>query len=150
MRYFCSFKYLMTATESREALTILNTGKHQNFVYLFFLLGLPCLRDAVLSNEFSLNHYHHFAHLTTALCKLHSVPLSKVCDLRFYWITLWDSFQIFMDNRSVPLTATLSFIFLPRYLTMVSPHVRESGFRNPGIFCLRNPESWALESGIQH
>ena len=69
----------MTATESHEALTILNTGKHQNFVYLFFLLGLPCLRDAVLSKEFSLNHYHHFAHLTTALCKLHSVPLSKVC-----------------------------------------------------------------------
>ena len=32
----------------------------------------------------------------------------------------------------------------------VSPHVRESGFRNPGIFCLWNPESWALESGIQH
>ena len=31
-----------------------------------------------------------------------------------------------------------------------SPHVRESGFRNPGIFCLWNPESWALESGIQH
>ena len=32
----------------------------------------------------------------------------------------------------------------------VSPHVRESGFRNPGIFCSWNPESWALESGIQH
>ena len=32
----------------------------------------------------------------------------------------------------------------------LSPHVRESGFRNPGIFCLWNPESWALESGIQH
>ena len=31
-----------------------------------------------------------------------------------------------------------------------SPHVRESGFRNPGIFCSWNPESWALESGIQH
>ena len=32
----------------------------------------------------------------------------------------------------------------------ISPHVRESGFRNPGIFCLWNSESWALESGIQH
>jgi len=29
------------------------------------------------------------------------------------------------------------------------PHVRESGFRNPANFCLWNPESWALESGIQ-
>ena len=32
----------------------------------------------------------------------------------------------------------------------ILPHVRESGFRNPGSFCLWNPESWALESGIQH
>ena len=31
---------------------------------------------------------------------------------------------------------------------LISPHVRESGFRNPRIFCLWNPESWALESGI--
>ena len=31
----------------------------------------------------------------------------------------------------------------------VSPDVRESGFRNPGIFCQWNLESWALESGIQ-
>ena len=40
-----------------------------------------------------------------------------------------------------------------------SSHVRESVFRNPGNFCLRilnagkfcwwNPESWAVESGIQ-
>ena len=30
-----------------------------------------------------------------------------------------------------------------------SPHVRESGFRNRGNFCLWNPEPWALESGIQ-
>ena len=32
---------------------------------------------------------------------------------------------------------------------MISPHVRESGFPNPGKFCLWNPESWGLESGIQ-
>ena len=31
----------------------------------------------------------------------------------------------------------------------ISPHVRESGFPNPGKFCLWNLESWALESGIQ-
>ena len=36
------------------------------------------------------------------------------------------------------------------FITLLSPHVRESGFRNPGILCLWNPESWALESGIQH
>ena len=31
----------------------------------------------------------------------------------------------------------------------ISPHVRESGIRNPTFFRLWNPESWALESGIQ-
>ena len=30
-----------------------------------------------------------------------------------------------------------------------SPHVGECGFRNPGKFYLWNPESWALESGMQ-
>ena len=79
MRYFCPFKYLMTATESHVALTILNTGKHHQFRLFVLFTGLPCPRDAVLSNEFSVDHYYHFALLTTALCKLHSVPLSKVC-----------------------------------------------------------------------
>ena len=32
---------------------------------------------------------------------------------------------------------------------MISPHVRESGFPNPGKFYLWNPESWGLEFGIQ-
>ena len=32
---------------------------------------------------------------------------------------------------------------------MIWPHVRESGFPNPGKFSLSNPESWGLESGIQ-
>ena len=71
--YFCPFKYLMTATESHVALTILNTGKHQNFVYLFFLLGYLAFEMLFLSNEFSVDHYYHFALLTTALSKLHSV-----------------------------------------------------------------------------
>ena len=31
----------------------------------------------------------------------------------------------------------------------ISPLVRESGFPNPGKFCLWNREFWALESGIQ-
>ena len=31
----------------------------------------------------------------------------------------------------------------------MSPHVRESGFQNPGNFCLWNQESWALANGIQ-
>ena len=35
------------------------------------------------------------------------------------------------------------------FLILLPGHVRESRFRNPGNFCLWNPESWALESGIQ-
>ena len=34
-------------------------------------------------------------------------------------------------------------------ISKTSPHVRESGIRNPTFFSLWNPESWALESGIQ-
>ena len=29
------------------------------------------------------------------------------------------------------------------------PHVKESGFQNPGNFCLLNMESWVLESGTK-
>ena len=111
----------MTATESHVALMILNTGKHQNFVYLYFFTGLPCLRDAVLSNEFSVDHFYHFALLTTALRKLHSVPFSKVC-VKKYQVLLDNVVRLLpnlYDNKSVPSTATLCFIFLTRYLTMV-------------------------------
>jgi len=34
-------------------------------------------------------------------------------------------------------------------ISVVSPHVRESGIQNPTFFGYWNPESWALESGIQ-
>ena len=34
-------------------------------------------------------------------------------------------------------------------VNFLSPHIRESGIRNPTFFCLWNPESGALESGIQ-
>jgi len=35
------------------------------------------------------------------------------------------------------------------FRTKKSPDVMESGFRNQGNFCLGNPESWSLDSGIQ-
>ena len=37
----------------------------------------------------------------------------------------------------------------PQRCSPISPHVRKSGFCNPRKFCLWNPESWALESGVQ-
>ena len=54
---------------------LINTGKHQNFVYLFFLLGYLAFEMLFLA----MNFQSIIALLTTALRKLHSVPLSKVC-----------------------------------------------------------------------
>ena len=34
-------------------------------------------------------------------------------------------------------------------ITEISRHVKESGFRNPGNFCMWNLESWAAESRAQ-
>ena len=117
MRYFCPFNYLMTATESHVALMILNTGKHQNFVYLFFLLGYFTFEMLFLA----MNFQSIIALLTTALCKLHSVPLSKVCVEKSQ--VLLDNVVRLLpnlyDNKSVPSTATLCIIFLTRYSTMV-------------------------------
>ena len=62
-----------------RSLDDLKHWKASEFRFFVLFTGLPCLRDAVLSNEFSVDHYYHLALLTTALCKLHSVPLSKVC-----------------------------------------------------------------------
>ena len=39
----------------------------------------------------------------------------------------------------------------PIHLKIPGPHIRESGFRNPGNFCMWNPEYWEffhVESGI--
>ena len=53
------------------------------------------------------------------------------------------------------LSSVVPFIALRgrRIHLFASPYVRESGFRNPGSFlgnfCLWNPESKALGSGIQ-
>ena len=34
-------------------------------------------------------------------------------------------------------------------MSVMSPSVRESEFRNPGNCCSWNPKSWALDSGVQ-
>ena len=63
------------------------------------------------------------------------------------------TFLFCMDRRLTQPTLDLQKsekLFNKKHKTHTSPHVRESGFRNPGTFCSWNPESWALESGIQH
>ena len=104
-----------------RSLDDLKHWKASEFRFFVLFTGLPCLRDAVLSNEFSVDLYYHFALLTTALCKLHSVPLSKVCVEKSQ--VLLDNVVRLLpnlyDNKSVPSTTTLCFIFFTRYLTMV-------------------------------
>ena len=46
-----------------------------------------------------------------------------------------------MGEKKVQLTNFVTAAF--------SPHVRNSWFPNPGNFCVWNPGTWALESGIQ-
>ena len=56
-----------------------------------------------------------------------------------------------------PQISAGQYRLLPHAYTQRSPHARyskvfharESGFRNPGKFCLWNLESWALDSGAQ-
>ena len=99
-----------------RSLDDLKHWKASEFRLFVLFTGLPCLRDAVLSD-----HLYHFALLTTALRKLHLVPLSKVCVEKSQ--VLLDNVVRLLpnlyDNKSVPSTATLCFIFLTRYLTMV-------------------------------
>ena len=57
-----------------RSLDDLKHWKASEFRLFVLFIGLPCLREAVLSNECSVDHCYHFALLTTALCKLHSVP----------------------------------------------------------------------------
>ena len=104
-----------------RSLDDLKHWKASEFRLFVLFTGLPCLRDAVLSNEFSVDLYYHFALLTTALCKLHSVPLSKVC-VEKSQVLLYNVVRLLpnlYDNKSVPSTATLCIIFLTRYLTML-------------------------------
>ena len=51
------------------------------------------------------------------------------------WVTL-----------DIHFSRALAKIIHPVWKIQLSPHVRESGFRNPENDCLWNPESWALES----
>ena len=84
---------------------LINTGKHQNFVYLFFLLGYLAFEMLFLA----MNFQSIIALLTTALRKLHSVPLSKVCVEKSQ--VLLDNVVRLLpnlyDNKSVPSTTTL-------------------------------------------
>ena len=103
---------------------------------------LPFLKDAkeiftlfVMFNNSLIGHEDHQTPLLLWFCGLDSAQRSISIS-----ITHFDPVTI----------KTLNLLIHSHFARIVLPHVRESGFRNPGIFCFCNPESWALESGIQH
>ena len=96
---------------------LINTGKHQNFVYLFFLLGYLAFEMLFLA----MNFQSIIALLTTALRKLHSVPLSKVCV---------EKSQVLLDNfvRLLPnLYGQQECTFNSHYLLHFPSQVLDNG-----------------------
>ena len=76
-------------TRKPRSLNELKNWKASEFRLFVLFAGLPCLRNAVLSDEFEVDHFYHFALLVTALRFLHSIPISKVCA---------ETAQVLLDN----------------------------------------------------
>jgi hypothetical protein len=55
----------------------LKNWKASEFRLFVLFTGLPCVRSAIVSDEFQVDHFYHFALLSTALRFLHAVPISK-------------------------------------------------------------------------
>ena len=51
-----------------------------------------------------------------------------------------------IKHHSVYSKGLYNFSCLTKPRTLRSPHVRESGFQNPGKFFWWNPDAWDLES----
>ena len=66
-------------TRKPRSIAELKHWKASEFRLFALFAGLPCLRYAVLSDEFGVDHFYHFALLSTALRFLHSIPISKTC-----------------------------------------------------------------------
>ena len=116
----------------------------------FVLFSLDCFWKLVLLPSFDVSVDHTPCVLDPLMQIYNFVPLT--------WTIIYMRELIAVggrrDNSGAPNYGFLPKIHWKRFLdytyVQISPHVRKSGFRNPGMFCLWNPESWALESGIQH
>ena len=76
---FLSIKVPHDFTRKPRSFGDLKHWKASEFRLFVLFAGLPCLRQAVLCDNFSVDHFYHFALLSTALRYLHSVPSSKEC-----------------------------------------------------------------------
>ena len=76
---FLSIKVPHDFTRKPRSIAELKHWKASEFRLFALFAGLPCLRYAVLSDEFGVDHFYHFALLSTALRFLHSTPISKTC-----------------------------------------------------------------------
>ena len=76
---FLSIKVPHNFTRKPCSIVELKHWKASEFDLFALFAGLPCLRYAVLSDEFGIHQFYHFALLSTALHFLHSVPISKTC-----------------------------------------------------------------------
>ena len=64
-------------TRKPRSINELTNWKASEFRLFVLFAGLPCIRSAVFSDEFPVDHFYHFALLSTALRLLHNVPTSK-------------------------------------------------------------------------
>ena len=93
---FLSIKVPHDFTRKPRSIAELKHWKASEFRLFALFAGLPCLRYAVLSDEFGVDHFYHFALLSTALCFLHSTPISKTCVEKAQ--VLLDNFETFTKS----------------------------------------------------
>ena len=90
------------------------------------------------------NKFYKNSKFTTQRLKITAIwRICKICR----GITCKWRQELFID-QSIK-TYKEVWIFWMNNMAFVSPHIPESWFRNLLNFCLLNPESWALEYGIQ-
>ena len=75
---------------------------------------------------------------------LYFAPKTKE-KMYFIWLSMYLARKYYLRE---PFLHLVQEIGPPSYVAIRSPHVTEIEFRNPRNFCLWNPESWALKSGI--
>ena len=80
----------------------------------------------------------------TGQSSLYFAPKTKE-KMFFIWLSMYLARKYYLRK---PFLHLVQEIGPPSFEAIRSPQVTEIEFRNPRNFCLWNPESWALKSGI--